>query len=136
MSFRFVKRDVGKGHRPTHVGGDCTVRALALATGLSWDAAWQKLYDAQGRYRCCGFALDDFLDFEPELWGVVRAFTFPAVKGQRRMNGQRFAEQHPRGSFILRLAHHLAAVEDGVLYDTWDCSQKCVYTAWQIRETK
>ena len=49
------------------------------------------------------------------------------------MTPREFCRRYPKGSFILKLAHHVAAVEDGVLIDTWDCSDKCVYTAWQMR---
>ena len=28
--------------------------------------------------------------------------------------------------------HQITACVDGVIYDTWDCSEKCVYTAYQI----
>lgn len=33
-----------------------------------------------------------------------------------------------------RMAHHVAGVKEGVLYDTWDSSSKCVYRAWEITQ--
>lgn len=61
-----------------------------------------------------------------------KKLSFPAVKGQSRMNGERFAEEHPKGSYILNMAGHLSACVDGVIYDTWNCGHKCVYTAFKV----
>jgi hypothetical protein len=36
------------------------------------------------------------------------------------------------GTFILRMSRHVAAYKEGILMDTWDCSDKCVYFAWEI----
>src|SRR5262245_36619562 len=76
-AFRFVKRDVGKGHRGKDVRGDCTVRALTLAAGIRYEAAWDLLYQAQGRHRFTGVALQQLLDLEPVMFGVMPACLFP-----------------------------------------------------------
>ena len=61
-----------------------------------------------------------------------KQISFPAVKGQKRMNGKRFCEAYPKGRYILQMAKHLTACVDGVIYDTWDCTEKCVYRAWKV----
>lgn len=61
-----------------------------------------------------------------------KPISFPAVKGSPRMNGERFCNNYPSGRYILQMANHLTACVDGVIYDTWDCSDKCVYRAWGI----
>ena len=58
--------------------------------------------------------------------------SFPAVKGMPRMNGTRFCKAYPKGRYILSMAGHLSCCIDGVIYDTWDCSEKCVYQAYKI----
>lgn len=58
--------------------------------------------------------------------------TFQAVKGQPRMNGKSFCTTHKQGKYILRMAGHWVACVDGLLYDTWDCSDKCVYWAVKV----
>lgn len=128
---RFIKRDIGKPHR-TLDSGDCTARALAMAARIPYPQAWQLLYDAQGRHKTCGFTLDQFMREEPATFGVVRQLPFPAKRGEPRMTANEFAERYPSGSFILSMAHHVAAMEDGILYDKWDCRRKCVYTAFEI----
>ena len=60
--------------------------------------------------------------------------SFPAVKGEPRMNGKRFCKTFPtKGRYILRVAGHLSCCIDGVIYDTWDCSEKCVYNAYKVK---
>ncbi len=134
--FRFVKRDIGKSNRPKGQTGDCTVRALATAAGLSYASAWKLLYDAQGRHKVTCFQISLFLKVEPETFGAVKQLDFPAKAGSKRMTAVQFAELHPTGSYILRMAGHVAAMEDGVLYDRWNCSRKCIYTAWKIETAK
>ena len=58
--------------------------------------------------------------------------SFPAEKGKPRMNGKRFCESYKKGRYILTMARHWSCCVDGVIYDTWDCSLKTVYTAYKI----
>jgi hypothetical protein len=130
MPYRFVKREPSNGQRFN--ADDCTVRAVKLATGMKYSDAWDLLYRLQGKHRACCFALFKFLDLEPDEFGVTEALSFPAVKGQARMTVREFAGEYTEGSYIVQVANHAAAIEDGVLYDTWDCGRKCVYKAWRI----
>lgn len=125
--------DAGAAHRKlTPSSQDCQVRALATARGIGYLEAWLLLYEMQGERRACAFTLTDELRrCDPRL-GVIADMPFPAVRGKPRMTAERFCKEHPKGRFILRSAHHVAAVKDGVLYDTWDSSTRCVYYAWEI----
>jgi len=62
----------------------------------------------------------------------LEKISFQAVKGQPRMNGHRFCKAYPKGRYILNMAHHLSVCIDGVIYDTWNCLDKCVYNAFKI----
>jgi hypothetical protein len=94
------------------------------------------LHTLQAKYRHCGFRLSEYLRSEPETMGVKRYISFPAVRNQSRMTPSLFAQKYAKGSFILKTAHHVTVVEDGVLIDTWDCSRKCVYGAWEMKVQK
>lgn len=133
MPFR--KIDYGQAFRtPGGDDGDCQVRALVYARGIRYPDAWDLLYRMQGEMRACSFMLDKSLEAGDERLGVIRKLPFPAQRGQKRMTAGEFCRQHPKGRFILRIANHLAGVVDGVLVDRWDCSRKCVYKAWEVRE--
>ena len=129
----FVKYDAGIGKRSASESGDCQVRALSTTLGLTYEAAWSLLYTMQGEHKRCSFGLvKDLALFDPRLH-VVLAHGFQAVRGKPRMNGMEFCKLHPAGNVILRMAHHVAAVVDGKLYDSWDSTRRCVYAAWEVR---
>jgi hypothetical protein len=129
----FQRFDAGALSRPR--GGDkldCQVRALTSARGINYDEAWDLLYKMQGERRHCGFMLVESLNAGDGRLGVIRKLDFPAVKNKKRMTATQFCKEHPRGRYILRMSHHVAAVKDGILLDTFDSSHKCVYTAWEV----
>lgn len=131
MTFR--KFDAGKGLRPTSAPkGDCQVRALTTASGMSYGNAYSLLYAIQAEMHACHFTLVEALRANDPRLKVKRSIPCAAVKGQPRMTGAEFCRKYPKGSFILQVAKHVVAVEDGVLIDSWDSSRKCVYGAWEI----
>jgi hypothetical protein len=134
----FKKFDAGKEHRTSKKmqGGDCQVRALCTASSMSYPQAYNLLYKVQGEMRTPGFRLELYLQHKPDIFGVARYLPFPAVKGQRRMTAAQFVQRYPKGRFVLNLARHVTAVVDGTVLDTWDCTRKCVYGAWELREAK
>ncbi len=128
----FRRFDAGKDQDTRDKGGDCQVRALVVTLGLEYDAAWHLLYRMQGERRKCGFCLVDSLNDGDQRLRIKARLSFPAKAGRKRMTGADFCKKHKKGRFILRMAHHVAAVVDGELLDTWDSSQKCVYAAWEM----
>ena len=52
-------------------------------------------------------------------------------KGTKRPTVLSFAKEHKEGVYILRVAHHLVTVQNGIYYDTWDCADCCLYGYWQ-----
>ncbi len=129
----FVKFDAGKLYRVKGEKRDCQVRALCTATDMPYLLAWELLYKVQGELRRCDFTLVESLSVLDPRFSAKRVLPFPAKAGQHRMTGEEFCQRHPKGRFILRLANHVAAVKDGVLFDTWDSTRKCVYTAWEMK---
>jgi hypothetical protein len=132
----WVKYDAGEGHRarPAAEVGDCTVRALAVARAMSYGQAWQQLYAIQGEDAATAFDLPRWLCTYPDRFGVLaaRGLSFPALRRQPRMTAMTFCRIYPTGRFILQMAHHVAAVVDGQLFDTWNSSSRCGYRAWEV----
>ena len=44
---------------------------------------------------------------------------------------QNFADDHPRGTYILCISGHVVALIDGIAFDTWDSSDCVVVYYWQ-----
>ena len=114
------------------ITNDCVKRAIAMASGKDYHDVSIEL----NRYKKISGAekFNEPKNYEGYIERVLSAKkkSFPAVAGQPRMNGAKFCEEFPKGSYILRMAGHLSACVDGVICDTWDCSNKCVYKAWKI----
>jgi len=49
------------------------------------------------------------------------------------MRAKEFIETFGDGTFIVKMAKHLACIKNGKLLDTWDSSDKTIYTAWRIK---
>ena len=116
--------------------GDCVKRAITRSTGMDYMEVQRQL----NRHKKVTGAKEFNSDRNPEHYveTVLNAkrMSFPAVKGQPRMNGERFCKAYPSGSYILQMAGHWSCCVDGVIYDTWDCSEKCVYKAWEVKSCK
>jgi len=131
MTFRLF--DAGSLERSSSAkNADCQVRAFATATGRKYKDAWELLYFVQGEKRGCGFLLVESLNEADPRFNVIRKLSFKAKKGEERMTGKKFCERYKKGRFILRMANHVAAVKDGVLFDTSNSSFACVYCAWEV----
>lgn len=112
--------------------GDCAKRAIALAS----DTDYMETQRALNRYKKISHSQE--FNERKNLYGYLekelhaKKLSFPAEAGIPRMNGESFTKKFPTGRFVLNMAGHFTACINGIIYDTWDCSEKCVYSAWQI----
>lgn len=114
--------------------GDCVKRAITIASGKDYNEVKRELNHYKRKTGAEVFN-EWHKNVEPyikETLGGVK-MSFPAVKGEARMNGKMFCVKYPKGTYILQMARHLVCCIDGCLYDTWDCYDKCVYTAYKIK---
>lgn len=117
-----------KGTKSTK--GDCVIRALSIAGGISWLEAFdllvtyaRKTYDVPSGQTCYEKVYEKF--------GFVK-HSVRVVKGEKRMTVEDFCKKHPGGRYILKVANHNTAVVDGICRDTWNPANKCVYTYFQL----
>jgi hypothetical protein len=111
---------------------DCMIRSVAIAT----DTPYSKVHEIMYKYgwratrsKSTGKWEDQVTNTLDELGFKYRKVSYPAVKGESRMTATTMVNS---GTFILRMSRHVAAYKEGILMDTWDCSDKCVYFAWEI----
>ena len=116
--------------RPRKNSQDCAIRAIANATGDSWKDVFALLCDA-------GAAKLDAPTSDASVrhaLGMIGAQKVVNTKGEdgRRLTVEQFADRHPRGRFVVRVSGHWTCVADGNVIDSWDCSWKCVFSAWEV----
>lgn len=107
--------------------GDCTVRAIARATGRDWETTYWQLA-AQG-------CLDGEMPSANSVWGnYLRRLGFrrqivPDTCPECYTVAD-FAAEHPTGTYILALSGHVVCVEDGDWCDSWDSGAETVIYFW------
>jgi hypothetical protein len=112
--------------------GDCGARAMAIALGMDYKAAYNELAQAN---KDKGFAksarngiykdiYEDVLKKHGWVWNPAPKFVGRKAK----------CSDMPTGTVIARQAGHYVAVINGLAQDTWDCSEKMVYGFWAKKQ--
>lgn len=110
--------------------GDCVIRAFAIASDKTWLEAFDILTEnARKTYN----VPNDNQNYK-EVFAQQGYVSTPVkvVKGKKRMTVLDFCKKNSKGRFILRVANHLTAVVDGIVYDSWNTEECCVYKYWTI----
>lgn len=109
--------------------GDCTVRAIAKATGQTWDKTYLDLC-------VMGYELAD-MPSANAVWGEYlkrKGFKRYAPSCDDICTVRQFAADNREGAFVLALSGHVVAVIDGDYCDAWDSGSETVLYVW--RENK
>ena len=97
--------------------GDCTVRAISLATGKDW-------YDTYFGMCLFGLLMADM----PSANSVTTAYLRKKGFLRRTIPDdcpdcytiENFCQDHPKGTFVIGTGSHLTTVIDGTLFDSWN----------------
>jgi hypothetical protein len=146
--MEWEENDGGRASYHHGEGGDCAVRALAIAAKIDYMDAAQEIqevidvergkknrktgkYDRRSNVRTGVFMTTMKRAMENRGWKWT-----PTMGIGTGCTVHVCAEELPEGRIILRLSKHYAAVIDGVLNDTGDCSRdetRCVYGYWSAK---
>jgi len=110
--------------------GDCTVRAISLATNQGWEKVYLDL--------CIqGYTMAD-MPSSNDVWGK-----YLMDKGwvYRRLQDtcpfcytiNDFCNDHPEGTFIVATGTHVVCVKDGRYLDTWDSGDKVPLFYFEVK---
>lgn len=102
--------------------GDCSTRAIAIATGLDYMEV-MKMQFAKGLEMGCMPNNDDIIEAILIEQGFVK--NSPKIKkGTKRKKYK--LKTFPADSnevYVVRLAGHIVTVKNGTVMDTWDCRE-------------
>lgn len=115
--------------------GDCQIRALSKALGLSWLETFDLITPICREQQVMAIFSCD-LEKTKEAMSRL-GFTYQGVsnkKGSKRPTVSTFAKTHPKGVYIANVAHHEVAVVDGKYFDTWDSGECCLYGWFELKE--
>lgn len=111
--------------------GDCAVRAVSVALGVDWETAYLMM-------AINGFYMGD-LPSSNSVWGsVLRQHGF----SRRSLpdscpdcyTAEDFANDHPKGTYVLGFGTHVATVVNGNIFDSWDSSKEIPQYYWYLKE--
>ena len=102
---------------------DCVIRAISKAERKSWDETYEELSDIAQEE---GILLDDVNFVENYLdKRYKRACHYSKTVGE-------FAEEYTKGTFLITMQGHITVAIDGIIYDTFDCTNRRMWCAWQV----
>lgn len=106
---------------------DCTVRAISLATSDTWDNTYQKISQFA---RIRGIMPDDIMCIDEYL-----ELHFNKICGCRnnyKITVKDFINKHPIGIYLITMSGHITCAIDGIIYDTFDPSDRFVWGAYEV----
>lgn len=102
---------------------DCTIRAISVAECISWDKAYRKLSEyarERGLMINSVESIEQYLDDNYER--VCEA----------NMTVGEFAYYNPEGIYLVTMPGHITTIKNGEIIDTFDCSERLMWCAWQV----
>lgn len=102
---------------------DCTVRALGLLTGKSWEEMYDELSDLasdNGLMFDSVIFIEDYLDKR-----------YPRECHYSKTVGE-FANEFPYGKYAVTMNGHITAIVDGKIHDTFNPEHRIMRCAWKI----
>ena len=113
--------------------GDCAVRAVAKALGVDWETSYALIASA-------GFQMGD-MPSSNSVWGAVlrqHGFYRSAIPNSCPdcYTAADFAKDHPTGTFVLGFGNHVATIQNGTIYDSWNSSNEIPQYVWHKGEMK
>ena len=107
--------------------GDCVVRALAFFLGVTWRKAFLNIIAW-----CADQGLVSF-NYRRTYTMYLKEIGYRRNRVPRKgMTVGEFRDgiAEKGRTYIISIPHHLTVIQDGVLYDTWDCSEKIMDGYW------
>lgn len=103
---------------------DCTIRAISLAEGKTWQETYYELSLLAGKN---GIILDDVNFIEPLL-----DHRYKRVRFKERYVGE-FANNHPIGTYLILVNGHITCCIDGTIYDTFNPLHKRIKIVYRVK---
>ena len=107
---------------------DCTVRAISLATGNSWNDTYEELSNFA---RTQGSMFDDVMYIDSYLDKMFKKI-YSRGRGLN-LTVEEFIKNHPKGIFLITMRGHITCCIDGTIYDTFYPGDRLVWEAYKVK---
>ena len=106
--------------------GDCTIRAISIATGTDYKVVWDSLMDSAKR---TGYMPNSRENCELFLDSVGWERQKPFRKGRKKYKLKNVPINKTQ-NYIFHTSGHWTAIINNVVKDTWDCREWCANSYW------
>lgn len=104
---------------------DCVTRAITLASGLDYEKVAEKLYYSSKLLECDKLNVFCYKHLLDDIFKYQKVYC-------SGMTVEEFAENHPYGTYLIRINGHLSTLIDNTIYDLWDCRNEILTNAWRV----
>lgn len=104
---------------------DCVTRAIALASGNTYEDIQSKLFHIAALFECEKLCVCCYVHLIEDVFGYDKIPTNNKTVGE-------LAEQYNDCVLLVRIDGHLTCVVYGVIRDLWDCSDSIADIAWVV----
>lgn len=105
---------------------DCAVRAISLATEKTWDETYIELAEYSRKQ---GITLSETSFINKYLSERYQRFCPPPQTETVRD----FLNLNLSGRWLVTMSGHITCVIDGILYDTFDCSDRYIWCVYKVK---
>lgn len=127
-SDKWHKDDAGRTDNPRREKRDCTVRALAICSGKSYDECLQ-IMASVGRKKDKGIPFVKVAQQVAALAGIK----MKQVKRSGTLNS--FLRKFPQGTYYVTIKGHAMAIKDGMVHDLIKPKPYCmIRKAWRVEQ--
>ena len=107
---------------------DCVTRAISAATALSWEDTMRSLVEHSIEIKYAFNAKEAYSSWlEENGWTKHKQ---PRKPNGRKYRLHEFLNETTTGMFLVNTRGHLTFVEDGYVYDTFNCLNEVVGNYW------
>ena len=110
--------------------GDCVIRAVAKATEQDWEHAYLDIV-------LQGYLMKD-IPSSDYVWNAYlkkKGFTRTLLPDTCPdcYTVEDFCQDHPFGTYILKVNEHVVNAQNGDYFDTWDSGHEAIISYWEKR---
>lgn len=110
---------------------DCTIRAISLAEGKSWDETYEEMSKfAQAQ----AIMLDEVSYIDEYLTRKYRQV--PGYGLNDKITVGDFVQENPYGTYLITMRGHITCCIDGCIYDTFDPSDRFVWGVYKVNKKR
>lgn len=107
--------------------GDCSVRAVSLALDVDWETAYALI-------AMNGFLMGDVISSNAVWSSVLRQHGFSRYAIPNTCPDcydiNDFADDHPKGIYVVGTGNHVVTIKDGTIWDSWDSRKEIPLYYW------